>query len=127
VGARVPAGAWDHDGAIALAGLLYLEARQRAREISYAFRGGWAHAARHAISVTLEWRDALIAWFSACCSQASRRGSCYLKWTPARFPAAGLYRVPLPLIGLIALALLVVAAVGPGACSVQRIGRVWRR
>ena len=109
-------------GAIALGGvLLYLEARQRAREISYALsrRMGLTRRA-HAVSVTLELGGMLlIAWLLGVFLAGVAARILYLKLDPLPdFPPPALYRVPLPLIGLIALALLVVAAVG--AWRVQR-------
>lgn len=109
-------------GAIAIGGvLLYLEARQRAREISYALsrRMGLTRRA-HAVSVTLELGGMLlIAWLLGVVLAGIAARILYLKLDPLPdFPPPALYRIPLAPIGLIALALLVVAAAG--AWRVQR-------
>ena len=109
-------------GLIALGGvLLYLEARQRQREISYVLsrRMGLSRRA-HRASVTFELAGMLLIAFvigSVLAGVAARVISGKLDPLPT-LPPPPVFRLPLPLFGLTALALVVTAAVG--AWRVQR-------
>jgi putative ABC transport system permease protein len=109
-------------GLIALGGvLLYLEARQRQREISYVLsrRMGLTRGA-HRLSVALELAGMLLIAFvigSVLAAVAARVISGKLDPLPV-LPPAPVFRLPLPSFGLTALALLLAAVVG--AWRVQR-------
>jgi putative ABC transport system permease protein len=109
-------------GLVVLVGLvLYLQSRQESREVSYALakRMGLSSGS-HRRSVGLELGGMLLGAFvigTALAAAATRLIYRKLDLLPGQ-PPAPLYRIPGPILGAIALALAVVAALG--ALAVQR-------
>jgi putative ABC transport system permease protein len=109
-------------GLVVLVGLvLYLQARQDSREVSYALaRRMGLSAASHRRSVAMELGGMLLGAFvigTALAAAATQLIYHKLDLLPGQ-PPAPLYRIPAPILGAIAATLAAVAAVG--ALAVQR-------
>jgi len=111
---------------VALVGLiLYLQSRQLSREVSYALSRRMGLSARsHRWSMVLELGGMLLGAFvvgSLLAAAAARLVYRKLDLLPTR-PPAPIYRLPLPVFGIIVLALAMTAVIGASAAQ-RRAGR----